>query len=97
MGDDSWLRTGLRIMQPVWFPDRGMLTVPFYLRAVYVRLGAETIADAREWANRYSTVSGGIGARIRLWHFFDVDLSWQAAYRIQSKDWDTVWTTLSEN
>ncbi|MDA0874095.1 MAG: hypothetical protein O3C45_03440 [Bacteroidetes bacterium] len=97
VGDDSWLRTGLRIMQPVWFPDRGMLTVPFYLRAVYVRLGAETIADAREWANRYSTVSGGIGARIRLWHFFDVDLSWQAAYRIQSKDWDTVWTTLSEN
>jgi hypothetical protein len=97
VGNASWIRTGIRVMQPVWFADRGWLTAPVYLRAFYVRAGLETIAEARDLANRFSSVSAGLGARIRLWHFFDLDLSWQAAYRMQSKDWDTVWTSLSEN
>lgn len=97
VGDGSWIRAGLRVMQPVWFPDRGWLTAPLYLRAFYVRAGLETIAEAGDLANRYASVSAGAGARIRLWHFFDLDLSWQAAYRFQTGDWDTVWTTLSEN
>lgn len=97
VGKGSWVRTGLRVMQPVWFPDNGWLTVPLYVRALYVRAGVETIMDAKDLSRRYSSVSGGVGARFRLWHFFDVDMSWQAAYRTQTRDWDTVWTTLSEN
>ncbi len=97
VGDDHWARYGLRIMQPVAFPDNGWLTIPGYIRAVYLRAGAESLVNLASTNERYSSVSVGAGIKFRIWHFFDMDISWQAAYRLQTKDWDTVWTTVSEN
>ena len=97
VGDDSWIRLGARILQPVAFPDNGWLTIPAFLRAVYVRAGLETIMRLDDTGERYSSVSAGLGIKARLWHVFDFDLSWQAAYRMQSGDWDTVWESVSEN
>jgi len=95
--DQHYARFGIRIRQPVAFPDSGWLTVPVFLRTIYLRSGLETMIRMEDTDERYTSVSLGIGVKIRLWHFFNLDLSWDAGYRLQTRDWDTVWNTVSEN
>lgn len=95
--DEHYGRLGLRIRQPITFPDNGWLTIPVFIRAVYLKGGAEVIARLYDTSERYSTISAGLGVKFRVWHFFDVDVSWDAAYRLQTREWDTVWFTYSEN
>ena len=97
IGNDHYSRFGLRVRQPIAFPDDGWLTIPVYVRTIYLRAGTEMLVRLDDTDQRYSSISLGIGAKIRLWHIFDMDLSYDVGYRLQTKDWDTVWNTISEN
>lgn len=97
VGSGHYGRLGLRIRQPVAFPEDGWLTIPVFIRALYLKAGLETVARLEDTSNRFSTGSMGLGIKFRVWHFFDIDVSWDAAYRFQTKEWDTVWKTVSEN
>lgn len=95
--DDHYGRMGLRIRQPIAFLDNGWLTIPVFLRAIYLKAGAEMVARLEDTSQRYSTVSVGLGVKFRILHFFNFDVSWDAGYRLQDKEWDGVWNTVSEN
>lgn len=97
VGADHYARFGLRLRQPVAFPDDGWLTIPAYLRAVYLRAGFETLLRMDDTDQRYTSASIGIGVKVRFLHFFNVDISWDAGYQLQTREWDTVWNTVSEN
>lgn len=97
VADDHYGRIGLRVRQPIAFPDDGWLTIPVFLRALYLKAGAEVIARMDDTTERYSTFSAGMGVKFRIWHFIDIDVSWDAAYRLQTGEWDAVWNTFSEN
>ena len=97
VGNDHYARFGLRVRQPIAFPDDGWLTIPAYLRAIYLRAGSEMLVRMDDTENRYSSISFGIGVKVRIWHIFNMDLSYDLGYRLQTKDWDSVWNTISEN
>jgi hypothetical protein len=85
------------VRQPFAFPDDGWLTIPAYLRAIYLRAGSEMLVRMDDTENRYSSISFGIGVKVRIWHIFNMDLSYDLGYRLQTKDWDSVLNTISEN
>lgn len=95
--DRHYARVGIRVRQPILFPDNGWLTVPVFLRAMYVRSGFETLIRLEDREDHFTSVSLGMGVKIRLWHFLDLDLAWDVAYRIEAREWDTEWTSVSEN
>ena len=95
--DKHYTRVGIRVRQPILFPDNGWLTVPLYLRGMYVRSGFETLIRMEHTDDRFTSLSMGIGMKIRLWHYLDLDLAWDVAYRIESREWDTEWRSVSEH
>lgn len=95
--DDHYGRLGLRIRQPIAFPDDGWLTLPVFVRALYLKAGLESVIRLEDTNQRFTTASIGVGVKFRIFHFFDLDISWDAGYRLQTEEWDSVWTSISEN
>ena len=95
--DRGYVRAGLKVRQPILFPDKGWLTVPVFFRAVYLRTGLETMQQLAEKRNSYSSVSVGVGLKVRFWHAVEVDLAWEAGYRLETGDWATGWVAVSDN
>ncbi len=95
--DKHYTRFGIRIRQPILFPDNGWLTVPVFLKAMYLRSGLETLVRLENREDRFTSVSMGMGIKVRLWHVLDLDLAWDVAYRIEAREWDAEWTSVSEN
>lgn len=93
----NYIRYGVRVTQPVLFPDNGWLTFPGYVRALYVTAGADAVQRTSDSSERYSSVSFGAGLKLRFLHFFDFNLSYVLAYRTGEKDWQGIWDVVEEN
>jgi hypothetical protein len=87
LDDDTFLRYGLKVVQPVFFPDNGFIILPVFARAFYVYGFAEHLHRASDFGDRVSSVGGGIGLKFRLFHHFNFDIAYGAAYRLKEKDW----------
>jgi len=87
LNDDTFLRYGLRVVQPVVYPDNGWVTIPAFLRAIYVFGIAEYLHRANDTPDNISSVGAGLGVKFRLFHHFDFDFSMTYAYRVDDKQW----------
>ncbi len=87
LNDDTFMRYGLNVVQPVAFVDNGTMIVPAFLRSVYMYGFAEHLHRASDFEDNVSSVGGGLGVRFRMFSYFDFDLKWGAAYRIGDKSW----------
>jgi len=94
---DDYLRYGIRIVQPVLFPDDGWLTIPAYVRALYISAGADRIQRVSDASEHYASISLGAGVKWRLWHHFNLDLSYSLSWRPGPGDWVGTWDTVQEN
>ena len=87
LDDDAFVRYGLKIVQPVLFPDNGFITVPAFARGIYLYGFAEHLHRASDFSDNVSSAGGGIGLKFRLFHHFDFDLTYGAAFRFKDKKW----------
>lgn len=87
LNDDAFMRYGLKIVQPVLFPDNGFILVPAFARAIYVYGFAEHLHRLSDFADNVSSVGGGVGLKFRLFHHFDFDMTYGAAFRFKDKKW----------
>lgn len=93
---DNYVRYGLQVTQPLLFPDNGWLTLPGYIRALYLTAGADSVQRSSDAAERYSSYSFGAGMKLRFLHFFDFNLSYVVAYRTGVKQWQGIWDVVEE-
>jgi len=96
LDSDTFVRYGAKVVQPVFFPDNGWVTIPVFMRTVYLFSFAEHLPRREALGGNISSVGGGIGIRFRLLHYFDFDLSYTAAYRIQDRSWESLWDVYNE-
>jgi hypothetical protein len=83
----SVVRLGAETVVPVVFVDDGMLILPVYIAAVYVYGFGETLLDSET----ITSVGGGIGVQVRLFHALGLDLRFGAARRVNRDDWTVVY------
>jgi hypothetical protein len=83
----SVVRLGAETVVPVVFVDDGMLILPVYVAAVYVYGFGETLLDSEP----ITSVGGGIGVQVRLFHALGLDLRFGAARRVNRDDWTVVY------
>ena len=69
------------------YPDNGWVTIPAFLRAIYVFGTAEYLHRANDNSDNISSVGAGLGVKFRLFHYFDFDFSMTYAYRVDDKQW----------
>lgn len=96
----TFLRFDAEVTQPVLFVDDGLFLVPIYLKALSLYGFGQTLgavdrpADAREdppvWDRLQTSVGGGVGLRLRLFHQLDLTLRVGAAYRVEAGDVEVV-------
>jgi len=96
LNDDTFVRYGARVIQPILFPDKGWVNLPVYLKTVYLFGFAHHLPRDSELGGNISSVGGGMGVKLRLLHHFDFDLNFTSAYRIQTKEWETIWDLFEE-
>jgi len=96
LNDDTFVRYGARVIQPILFPDKGWVNLPVYLKTVYLFGFAHHLPRDSELGGNISSVGGGLGVKLRLLHHFDFDLNFTSAYRIQTKEWETIWDLFEE-
>ena len=97
LDDDVFMRYGLKIVQPILFPDNGFVVVPAFARAVYLYSFAEHLHRASDFGDNVSSVGGGVGIKFRLFHHFDFDFTFGAAYRPKDHTWKSHAEVLNEN
>ena len=90
LNDDTFLRYGLRVVQPVVYPDNGWVSIPAFLRTIYLFGIAEYLHRANDTTDNISSVGAGLGVKFRLFHYFDFDFSMTYAYRVDDKKWKFV-------
>ncbi len=90
LNDDTFLRYGLRVVQPVVYPDNGWVTIPAFFRAIYLFGIAEHLHRASDTSDNISSVGAGLGVKFRLFHYFDFDFSLTYAYRVDDKAWEFI-------
>ncbi len=88
LNDDTFLRYGLRVVQPVVYPDNGWVSIPAFLRTIYVFGIAEYLHRANNTSDNISSVGAGFGVKFRLFHYFNFDFSMTYAYRVDDKTWE---------
>lgn len=96
LNDDVFMRYGLKVVQPILFPDNGFVIVPAFARAIYLYTFAEHLHRASDFSDNVSSVGGGIGIKFRLFHQFDFDFNFGAAYRVKDHTWKSHSEVLNE-
>jgi hypothetical protein len=84
----TFLKAGLEFVQPVIYPDRGLILLPVTVEAVYLFGFGEAMGVWPEFDDIHSSVGVGIGARIRLFHNLGFDARIALARRIEDGEWD---------
>jgi hypothetical protein len=87
LNDDAFLRYGVKVVQPVLFPDNGFILVPAFLKTVYLYGFAEHLHRASDTRDNVSSVGGGLGAKFKLFHHFDFDINYGVAYQLKEQNW----------
>ena len=73
LGRGVYARVKAEALQPVWYVDDGLLTIPVYLKAVYVYGFAERMLIDKE--SRGIWAAGvGLGIQFRLLHYLDMEI-----------------------
>jgi hypothetical protein len=75
LGEGTFARAGLELVQPLAFVDDGLIILPIYVGATYLYGTAEmleAVAGPRDLSLR--SITGGFGLRIRFAHTTDLDL-----------------------
>ena len=80
LGEGTFTRMGVEMLQPLAFVDDGSVLIPFFVHAVYGFLAAEHLHKVGGGAT-FGSVSGGLGFRVRVFHHTDLDLRWGVAAR----------------
>ena len=91
VADGTFLRYGLKLTQPILFIDNGFMILPIFFRAVYLYGFGEYMHRAGDSSVNFSSIGGGIGVKLRLFYFFDMDFQLGGAYLPDEKKWRTIY------
>ncbi len=80
LGDGSFGRAGVEIIQPLAFVDDGSILIPFFIHAVYGFATAEQFHQLGGGAT-FGSASVGLGLRLRVFHHTELDLRWGVTAR----------------
>jgi WD40-like Beta Propeller Repeat len=89
----TFVRVGAETIQPVLYPENGMLIVPWFVHAVYLYGFAERLSSAEDLNVQLTSVGGGVGIQFSILHVMELDLRWGRAYRTGDSP-DLGWTTV---
>jgi hypothetical protein len=75
LGEGTFARAGVEIVQPVSFVDDGLLILPIYVGAAYLYGTAEMLQTVAGPSDvDLASLAGGLGLRVRFAHMIDLDL-----------------------
>ncbi|MFW5955460.1 MAG: TolB family protein [Rhodothermales bacterium] len=85
LGEGSFVRSGIVIMQPLTFVDDGLILLPIFLKSIYVHGVAEGLRSLEGRSQRFGSVTAGLGLRLRLFHQTDIELRWGVTLRSDAR------------
>ena len=80
LGEGSFGRAGVEIIQPLAFVDDGSILIPFFIHALYGFAAAEQLHQLGGGAT-FGSASAGLGLRVRVFHHTELDLRWGVTAR----------------
>lgn len=92
-GRGTVIRLGVESVQPILFPDNGLLILPAFLRSVYAYGFGERLVRASDFSTNLTSVGGGVGIQLNLLHYMEFDLRIGRAYRSGDSPYQG-WTTV---
>jgi hypothetical protein len=87
LGKGTFLKSGLEVIQPVAFPDRGIILMPISIQAIYLYGFVESVGQSLEWRRRSSSAGGGLGIRVLLGHHIGLDLRLGVGRLLEERKW----------
>lgn len=77
------------VVQPIFYVDDGLTSVPIYVQSIYgfgVASTAREIDDSPLQSDTLTSLGGGLGIQFRIFSILNLDLRFGAAYRVQEGD-----------
>ena len=90
LGRGTFFKYGLEYTRPLWYIDNGFVLLPLYLKALFAYGFAETLHPSADFADRVSSIGGGVGLQFRVFYLINFELRVGRAFRIEQRRWD--WT-----
>ena len=66
-------KVDLEVLQPVWYLENGLLSVPVYINAVYLYGFAEYVLISEDYSGGWA-VGLGLGSQFRIFHYLDLEV-----------------------
>ncbi len=73
LGEGTYTRLGAEILRPIWFIEDGSLTVPVYLKVLYLYGFAQRVMSGKDHKGAWAT-GLGMGMQNRLLHYLDLEV-----------------------
>lgn len=81
LGEGTFARAGLEVIQPLAFVDDGSVLLPFYLKATYGYAAVEGLRAIDGAGDEFGSLTVGLGMRARVFHVTDLDIRWGITIR----------------
>jgi len=88
-----FLRIGADYLTPVWYIDRGMMTLPVHADVLYATAFANSVINTTATSQRHTGFGLGLGLRMRLFRLLALDLQYNLVYKVQDQNFDWVFTS----
>lgn len=85
-----FLRIGADYLTPVWYIDRGMMTLPVHADVLYATAFANSVINTTSMSHRHTGFGLGLGLRMRLFRLFAFDLQYNLVFKVQDQNFDWV-------
>ena len=78
-GREAYLGRGIHgkidieVLQPVWYPENGLLSIPVYINTVYLYGFAEYVLMSEDYSGGWAA-GLGLGSQFRIFHYLDLEV-----------------------
>lgn len=81
-----FLRIGADYLTPVWYIDRGIMTLPVHADVLYATVFGNSVINTTQIESRHTAFGLGLGLRFRVFRNIALDVQYNLAYKVQDQN-----------
>ncbi|HCR49523.1 MAG TPA: hypothetical protein DIW24_07840, partial [Bacteroidetes bacterium] len=81
-----FLRIGADYLTPVWYIDRGIMTLPVHADVLYATLFGNSVINTTQMEKRHTAFGVGLGLRFRILRNMALDVQYNLVYKVQDQN-----------